>query len=252
MLVHRVEAGEQLAEGLGADREHRREADRGVHRVAPADPVPEAEHVRGVDAELRDLLRVRGHGDEVLRDRRLVAEGGERPLARRVRVGHRLERREGLRRDDEERLVGREVARRLDEVGRVDIRDEPEGQIAPRVVAQRLVRHDRPEVGAADADVDDVPDRLARVPLPLAGADALGERGHAVERLVHLGDDVDSVHDERALPRHAQRDMQDRAVLGRVDPVAAEHGLGALAQSPDSSASCRRSASVSSVTRFFE
>ena len=56
-----------------ADREHRREADRRVHRVAAADPVPEAEHVRGVDAELRDLRGVGRDGDEVLRDRARVA-----------------------------------------------------------------------------------------------------------------------------------------------------------------------------------
>ena len=53
VLVHRVEAGEQLGEVVGTDRDHRRQADRRVHRVAAADPVPEAEHVRGVDAERR-------------------------------------------------------------------------------------------------------------------------------------------------------------------------------------------------------
>ena len=44
--VHVVEAGEHLVEAVGADREHRRQADRRVHRVATTDPVPEAEHVR--------------------------------------------------------------------------------------------------------------------------------------------------------------------------------------------------------------
>ena len=43
-------------------------------------------------------------------------------------------------------------------------------------------------------------------------------------------DDVDAVDDERAPARHAQRDVEDRAVLGRVDPVAAEHRLGALGE----------------------
>ena len=57
VLVHLVEAGEHRAEVVGADREHRREADRRIHRVAAADPVPEAEHVGGVDAELRHLRR---------------------------------------------------------------------------------------------------------------------------------------------------------------------------------------------------
>ena len=90
-----------------------------------------------------------------------------------------------------------EVARRLDEVGAVDVGDEAERQVAPRVVAQRLVRHHRPEVGAADADVDDVADRLAGVALPLARADAVGEGGHPVEHRVHLGHDVLAVDDDR-------------------------------------------------------
>ena len=46
-----------------------------------------------------------------------------------------------------------------------------------RVVAERLVRHHRPEVGAADADVHDVADGLAGVALPLARPHPVGERG---------------------------------------------------------------------------
>ena len=37
-----------------------------------------------------------------------------------------------------------------------------------RVMPQGFVRHDRSEVGAADADVHDIADRLAGVTLPLA------------------------------------------------------------------------------------
>ena len=46
---------------------------------------------------------------------------------------------------------------------------------------------------------------------------------------MHLGDDVDTVDDERRVPRHAQRDVQHRPILGDVDVLAAEHRLGALA-----------------------
>ena len=67
----------------------------------------------------------------------------ERPLPRGVGVGHRLQRREGLRGDDEERLLGVEVAGLLGEVGAVDVGDEAEGHLAARVVAQRLVGHHR-------------------------------------------------------------------------------------------------------------
>ena len=47
------------------------------------------------------------------------------------------------------------------EIGRVDIGDEAERQVAVGVMAQGLVGHHRPQVGPADADVDDVADRLA-------------------------------------------------------------------------------------------
>ncbi len=107
VLVHLVEAGEHLAEALRTDGQHRREADRRVHRVPPADPLPEAEHVVGVDPELAHLLGVGGDGDEVLGDRALVgAERVQRPFARRAGVGHRLERGERLGGDDEQRLLG--------------------------------------------------------------------------------------------------------------------------------------------------
>src|SRR3546814_9791658 len=56
MHVHFVEAGEHVAEVVRADRDHRRQADRRVHRVAPADPVPERseEHT----SELQSLMRI--------------------------------------------------------------------------------------------------------------------------------------------------------------------------------------------------
>src|SRR3546814_2352824 len=63
--------------------------------------------------------------------------------------------------------------------------------VALAEIAQRLVRHHRAEVRAADADADHVADALARMPCPLPAAHAVGERRHAVEHLVHLCDHVD-------------------------------------------------------------
>ena len=128
-----VEAGEHGAEVVRADGEHGGEADGGVHGVAAADPVPEAEHVCRVDAELRDFLRVGGDGDEMLGDGGLVsAEPLRAQCARGVRVGHGLQRGEGFGGDDEERFVGAEIADGFDEVGAVDVGDEAEGEIALR------------------------------------------------------------------------------------------------------------------------
>src|SRR5262249_26546147 len=50
-IVDRMKPFQHRAEVVGADREHGRQTDSGVHGVAPADPVPELEHVGGVDAE---------------------------------------------------------------------------------------------------------------------------------------------------------------------------------------------------------
>ena len=58
MLIDGVEASQHLGEVLAADRAHDRQADRAVHRVAAANPIPEAEHVVGVDAEFGYAISV--------------------------------------------------------------------------------------------------------------------------------------------------------------------------------------------------
>ena len=82
VVVHGVEAFEHGAEVVGADGDHGGEADGGVHGVAAADPVPEAEHVGGVDAELGDGFGVGGDGDEVAGDGFGLLEFGERSTSR--------------------------------------------------------------------------------------------------------------------------------------------------------------------------
>ena len=159
---------------------------------------------------------------------RRLAERSDDPGSERARVRHRLDGREGLRGDDHEGLGRIEVAGRLDRVRAVHVRDEAERQVAAAVVAQRLIRHRRPEIGAADPDVDHVPDRLAGCTQPGAAANAIAERSHAVEHLVDVAHDVLAVDDERALPRHPQGDVEDGAVLGDVDVLAAEHRVAPL------------------------
>ena len=135
VLVHRVEAGEHLAEVLGTDRDHRRQADRGVHRVAAADPVPEAEHVRGVDAELRDALGVGRDRDEVLGDRVVGRRARRRPSPAPSVAFVSVSSVPNVFEETMNSVSSAdEVARRLDEVGRVDVRDEAERQVARGVV----------------------------------------------------------------------------------------------------------------------
>ena len=103
--------------------------------------------------------------------------------------------------------------------------------VAVAVVPQRLVGHHRPEVGAADADVDDVADALAGVALPCRRC-ARGSANSAIlsSTACTCGHDVLAVDDDRRVLRRAQRHVQHRAVLGDVDLLAAEHRVDPLAQ----------------------
>ena len=228
VLVHLVEARQQLGEVVRPDRDHGGEADRRVHRVPAADPVPEPEHVLRVDAERRHAFCVGRDGHEMLGDRRSVTELPHHPVACRVRVRERLEGAERLGRDDEQGLVGRQIPGRLHKVGRVDVGDEPERHVAQAVVAKGLVRHHRAEVGPTDADVDDVLDPPPGVTGPLPRSHTVGERPHPPEDAVNLGHDVHPVDDEGLPLGHPKRHVEHRAVLRHVDLLASEHHVPAF------------------------
>ena len=119
---------------------------------------------------------------------------------------------------------------RFDEVRAVDVRDEPKREAAVAVVAQRLVRHDRPEIGTADPDVDDVADPFARGSGPCSTADAIGKVTHSVEHAVDVGDDVLAVDEDRRVTRCPQRDVEHGSLFRDVDLLALEHGVDAGAQ----------------------
>ena len=176
----------------------------------------------------------------------------QRPVARRVRVGHRLERGEGLRRDDEQRLGRVEVARRLGEVGAVDVGDEAEGQLALAVVAQRLVGHHRAEVRAADADVDDVADALAGVAGPRA-ARARGRRSPPSGRARRGPRARRSRRRPRSTaPRGARRATCSTARFS-VMLIFSPRNIASIRSRSRAPRPARRSSrSVSSVMRFFE
>ena len=227
-----MEADEQVVELLGADRDHCGETDRGIHRVTAADPIPKPEHVGRVDAERGDFFGIRGDGHEMLGDcLNIAAQSLKDPLTRALRIRHGLERREGLRGDDEECLGRIEIAHRLGEVGPVDIGDEAECQFGIAVVAERLVGHDGPEVGSPDSHIDDVFDFFPSEPLPLAVTDAVGKGTHRLEDLVDLGDHIDTIDLDHLSPGSTEGDMENGTTLGDVDLLPGEHLVAVLLES---------------------
>ena len=113
----------------------------------------------------------------------------------------------------------------LDEINAIHVGHETEHQIPPAVMLERLVRHHRSEIRAADADIDDVLDPFASLALPRTVANAVGELRHLVEDGVDFGHDIFPIHKNLRVFRRPQRDMQHGAVLGDVDFLATEHRL---------------------------
>ncbi len=228
VVVHGVEPTEKRAEVLVAERDQQGKPDRGAERRPAADPVPHAQHVLRRHPYALPGFESSRYPYDVTREVGVRSERRDQPLARRMCVLDRLERRHRLRDDDEERLGRIEILRRHGKVVRVHVRDETHGELGRRIRLERCVRHRRAEIASADTDVDDRPDTPACRPQPLSRPHRLRERGHAIELVVDLPDDVHAVHHQRPRARHPQGDMERRATLGDVHPLTAEHRVHLL------------------------
>src|SRR5258708_7638139 len=205
MLIDLVEAVQHCPEVVWSDGQHCRKTDCRVHGVASSNPVPETEHVRGIDTEFLYSRRVRRHSGKVFGDRLLVtSQTGQRPSTSRVGVRHRLQRREGFRGNDKEGLRRVQIADSFSEVRAINIGNETECRAPLAVMLQRFVCHDRSEVGAADADVDDVANWLAGLTFPFPAPDAIGEIRHLIENGLNLRNYVLAVDYDGGSSRYPQ------------------------------------------------
>src|ERR1700728_2697853 len=101
----------------------------------------------------------------------LVLRGFQEPVPRRMGIGHRLLRRKGLGSDEKQRFLRRDLFERLYDLGAVDIGNEMRFHPRYPIRPERFGNHDRTEIAAADADIDDVFDLLAGITLPPAAVD---------------------------------------------------------------------------------
>src|SRR5262249_38370936 len=226
VLVHLLEAAEHGPEVFRSYGDHRRQADCRVHRVAPADPVPELEHVGGINSEFGYFGCVRRDGYKVPGNRfGIVTQAADQPCARGVGIGHRLERRKSLGRNDEHRLSRVQVADCFDQVSAVNVGDESKGYSALGVVLERLVCHDRAQVRSADPDIDYVTNAPAGVAAPLAAPNAIREIGHLVQDGMYFGNDVFTIDHYDRVSRGAQRDVEHGPIFSDVDLLPAEHSV---------------------------
>ena len=188
VVIHGVSTSQELVEVVVANVKSHAQANGRPDTVAATDPVAEAEHVLGVNAELLDLLGVGGKSNEVLGNGGLVLCGIEEPPLGGVGVGDGLGGGEGLAGDQEEGGLRVTSLESLSHVGAVDVGDEVELHALLAVRLEGLCDHDRAKVRATNADVDNSVNGLASVALPLARANLLSD-----EVLGEIEDDVGAI-----------------------------------------------------------
>ncbi len=121
-----------------------------------------------------------------------------------------------------------EPGERIADVGTVDVGDEVQREPRMREGAKRRRYHRRPEIGAADANVHDIGERHAGAACDPSVAQPLGEVRAGRPHRANVRHNVVAV-DQHRVPREvAQRRVQNRPVLGRVDRRACEHRIASL------------------------
>ena len=221
MLVHRVAAGEEIGEIAGPDRQHQRKPDRPPDRIAPPHPVGKIEHPRRIDTEFARAARMRRNGDELAPR---ILHRPRHPLMRHARIGEGFHGGEAFRGHDHQRAGGIEAGERIGDVGRIEIGHE----MAARAVVIRGKRaggHGGAEIGAADADIDDIGDRRRPLAAVFARAKRAREGLHAPAGFEDLIGDVDPAEPEGGPIGEPQRPVDHGAVLGFVDGRAGKHAI---------------------------
>src|SRR5271157_6085863 len=146
-------------------------------------------------------------------------------------VGHRLERGESLRRNDEKCLRWIQVLNGFRKIRVIDVGNKTKRQSALAVMLERLVSHHRPKVRTTDADVDDVANAFGGVAQPSAASDAIREVRHFIQHGVDFRHDVHSVNNDRCSLGSPQSNVKHGAILCDIDLVPAEHGFNPVSKS---------------------
>ena len=229
VLIHFVSTLVELHVVVEADTQSDGQTDGRPQRVAPANPVPEFEHVSRVDTESRHCFGVGGERDEVLCDGLFVTiEGLQHSFLGGLCVGHGFEGGEGLGCDDEEGFFQVDLLQGFSHVGAIDVRNEEHFR---RVFAssrlfsiglQGFGNHHRAKVGTADTDVHHVLDGHAGVALPGTGTNQLGEVFHVLEHGANFGHHVLAVDANRIVTLVTQSSVEHGALFGGVNLFAAE------------------------------
>merc|ERR1719187_791659 len=124
-------------------------------------------------------------------------------------------------------VSGVQLLQDLRYVGAVDVGDKVDlGPDGERL--ESLRDHERPEVGASNADVDNVRDALAGETFPLAADDSPTEVLHVVQHSVDTGHHVLTADHDGSIRPVPESYMQDCPVFCEVNLLSGKHSVSRL------------------------
>ncbi len=145
------------------------------------------------------------------------------PILGRLGIGHCFNGAECFGRHDDQRRFRVQPGQHIMHMRAVNVGYEMAfGTIA--IWPERRIGHDRPKVGPADTNVDNIGDRPA-LPLVSAVAQGIGKGAHAIKRVQNGRHDINPVFQHRCAGQVAQCGVQHGAAFCFVDRIACEHGI---------------------------
>ena len=222
MAVHRARALQQGVKVLRTDAEHRRQTDRTPDAEATPDPVPERKLAVLRQPEVPGGVRLCRHDHHVLCEVCVGDPANFHPPSDCIGVQQRLARREALAGDDCQRSKRIQIRQQTCQDRPVSTADEVHAGAIGHML-KRAAHEPRAGVAAADADVDDVGNRLTTGSGPGARSNRQRERPQAVtlasHGCLHRVSGTRCITDVRA-----QCGVQGSAMLRWIGLVAPNHG----------------------------
>ncbi len=193
MRVHGVGAGQEIVEMGCAHGTHQRQADGRPHRIAPAHPVEHGKHIFRGNAEFGGGGHLARHGHKMAADIGFSKALLQKPSAGGAGVEQGFGGGKRFAGHDKHGAGGVELLQRLRQIGAVNIGHKMNVH-ALAVGLECQGSHLRPQVGAADADVDHIGDGVATRAQVAAVVDGFGKRQCARAFAPDIGHHIVAVH----------------------------------------------------------
>src|SRR6266568_1180539 len=163
-------------------------------------------------------------------DRLIIFQTIEHPRTSRTCIGQRFQRGKRLRGDNKESFLRIEVMYSLGEIGTINIRDKAESHITIAVISQGIVSHMWTEIRAANTDINDIADTLARIAFPRAATYPIGESSHLVQYSMDIRYYILAIDENSLIFRRTQGNVENSTLLCHIDLLAFKHSIDTFTQ----------------------